>query len=400
MATNIYPNILLKDNSITMKTKIFSTIALLSALLFASSCTQDMEYKDSQVSSVTQLYEPTDGKEVTLQASATASLFFEWEAAKAEDSGAPLYEVMFDKEGGDFSKPIYKVLSNNGGSLNYATIPHKTLNKVCRAAGIMSGETGNLIWTVMSSRGLNSAVAKESKKLTITSLIGFEEIPAQVFLTGSATEGGSDIAKAVACASPEKDKFEIFTKLVAGKTYKLVDRNVEGAKTFYIDGASIREGDGETTVDKTGIYRIVMDFSTASVTIREVSKIGLFFCPTNKVILDLPYVGNGIFSGKGKVEFKQEGWGRDERYKFLMTYADGSTQFWGTKHTTDSKPGAAKPDDPYFHITETPNNQWDQKWKLNNEFDGAADGHNPGAITKISVIFNVENYTHHVELAN
>ena len=38
--------------------------------------------------------------------------------------------------------------------------------------------------------------------------------------------------------------------------------------------------------------------------------------------------------------------------------------------------------------------------KLNDEFDGAADGHNPGAITKISVIFNVENYTHKVELAN
>ena len=31
---------------------------------------------------------------------------------------------------------------------------------------------------------------------------------------------------------------------------------------------------------------------------------------------------------------------------------------------------------------------------------GAADGYNPGAITKISVIFNVENYTHKVELAN
>ena len=51
-------------------------------------------------------------------------------------------------------------------------------------------------------------------------------------------------------------------------------------------------------------------------------------------------------------------------------------------------------------MMETPDNQWDQKWKLNNEFDGAADGRNPGAITKISVIFNVENYTHKVELAN
>ena len=176
-----------------MKT-IFSTIALFSAVLFATSCTEDMEYKDSKVSSVNQLYEPTDGKEVVLQSSASASLFFEWESAKAEDSGAPLYEVVFDKEGGDFSKPIYKVLSDNGGSLSYATISHKTLNKVGAAAGLNSGETGTLVWTVMASRGLNSVMAKESKKLTITRLVGFEEIPAQLYLTGSATEGGMDAA--------------------------------------------------------------------------------------------------------------------------------------------------------------------------------------------------------------
>ena len=40
-----------------MKT-IFSTIALFSVVLFATSCTEDMEYKDSKVSSVNQLYEP------------------------------------------------------------------------------------------------------------------------------------------------------------------------------------------------------------------------------------------------------------------------------------------------------------------------------------------------------
>ena len=83
-----------------------------------------------------------------------------------------------------------KVLSDNGGSLSYATISHKTLNKVGAAAGLNSGETGTLVWTVMASRGLNSVMAKESKKLTITRLVGFEEIPAQLYLTGSATEGG------------------------------------------------------------------------------------------------------------------------------------------------------------------------------------------------------------------
>ena len=141
------------------------------------------------------------------------------------------------------------MLSDNG-SLSYATISHKTLNKVGAAAGLNSGETGTLVWTVMASRGLNSVMAKESKKLTITRLVGFEEIPAQLYLTGSATEGGMDASKAVACASPEKDKFEVFTKLEGGKTYKLVDRAAEGAKVFYINGTRFLEV-GETTVEKT-----------------------------------------------------------------------------------------------------------------------------------------------------
>ena len=77
-----------------------------------------------------------------------------------------------------------------------------------------------------------------------------------------------------------------------------------------------------------------------------------------------------------------------------------STQYWGTKNGTDSNPGGATPEDPYFYIAETGNNQWDDKWKLNNEFDGASDGYNPGAITRFDVIFNVANYTHSVNLAN
>ena len=382
--------------------KIFNIALLLAATLLtvASSCTEDMEYKDVKVSPVGQFYEPVNDKKVELVASATASLFFEWEASKAEDSGSPLYEVVFDKEGGDFSTPIYKVLSDNNGAHNYATISHKTLNKIGAAAGLNGGETGTVIWTVVASRGLNSVMATVSQRLTITRLLGFAEIPTQLYLTGSATEGGNDITQAVACSSPEQGSFEIFTRLEGGKSYKLVDKNRSDAKVFHIDGTKILEGEGETAVEHTGIYRIRMDFSVASATITEIAKLGLFFCPSNAVIWDLPYVGNGVFASQGKIEFKQESWGRDERYKFQMEYADGTKQFWGTKNGTDSAPGEVGMDDPYFYIMETGDNQWDDKWKFNHEFDGAADGYNPGAITRISVIFNGANYTHHVELAN
>lgn len=60
-----------------MKLRFFYVFAMCMTVLFSTSCTKDMEYKDVQVSPVTQLYEPTDGQTVTLVASSTASLFFE-----------------------------------------------------------------------------------------------------------------------------------------------------------------------------------------------------------------------------------------------------------------------------------------------------------------------------------
>lgn len=385
-----------------MKPRFFYVLAMCVAVLFSTSCTKDMEYKDVQVSAVSQLYEPTDGQSVTLVASSTASLFFEWAAAKAEDSGAPLYEVVFDKEDGDFTNPIYRVVSDNNGVRNYATITHKVLDKVGKAAGINGGETGTIKWTVVASRGLNSVMATQARTLTMTCLKGFSELPNQIYLTGEATEGGTDILQAIPCAMPDElGVFEVFTKLEEGKSYRLVDNNSEGANSYYVNESGvIIEGEGETTVTKSGIYRIVLDFTTASIKMTEIQSLGFFFCPSNEVTFELPYKGRGVFEGESVVEFKQESWGRDQRYKFLMIYADGTRQMWGTKNTTDSNPGDVSADDPYFYIAETPDNQWDQKWKLNDEFDGAADGANPGAVTRISVIFTGENYTHHVELAN
>ena len=85
-----------------MKTKITKVVALFTTLAIIFSCTEDMEYRDTAVSPVNQLYEPISGKSVELVASATASLFFEWEAAKAEDSGSPLYEIVSTKKGETF----------------------------------------------------------------------------------------------------------------------------------------------------------------------------------------------------------------------------------------------------------------------------------------------------------
>ena len=136
-----------------MKTNLIK-ISLLSLIVLVSSCgTDDMNYKEANVTPVKALYEPTDNRAVKLLSSASAALYFEWEAVKVEDSGAALYEVLFALPGGDFSTPIYTTVSDNNGYSNAATITHKTLNKIAIKAGIQPGETGSIIWTVASSRG-------------------------------------------------------------------------------------------------------------------------------------------------------------------------------------------------------------------------------------------------------
>ena len=60
-------------------------------LLIISSCNNKDEI-NLNVSAVNTLYEPTDGKSVVLQSSASATLYFEWEPALAEDGGMVLYE--------------------------------------------------------------------------------------------------------------------------------------------------------------------------------------------------------------------------------------------------------------------------------------------------------------------
>jgi hypothetical protein len=197
-----------------MKTLVKLTI-IVSLFLSFTGCEKD-ELSNTNVTAVKSLYEPTDNKTVVLQSSASASLYFEWEPAKAEDSGMVLYEVAFDKEGGDFSSPVYRMASDNNGGYNHATITHKQLNKIAAMAGIQSSEIGKLIWTVFSSKGINDVKADETRTITITRLAGFAEIPVDVYVTGAASEGGTTLANASMMKSTAPGEFEVYTKLTAG----------------------------------------------------------------------------------------------------------------------------------------------------------------------------------------
>lgn len=366
-------------------------LTILASFLFAFvACTKDENLKDTKVTAVNALYEPTNAKSVVLQSSASASLYFEWEPAKAADSGMVLYEVAFDKEGGDFSAPIYRMASDNNGGYNHATLTHKQLNKIAGMAGIESAATGKLIWTVFSSKGINDVKAAESRTLELTRLAGFADVPVDVFVTGEGSEGGSDLSKASIMKGIAGGEFEVYTKLTAGKAYHFTDAKVGTPRTFYVENNLVKEGTTTITAPKTGVYRVNLDFNVGSAVYTEITDMQLFFCPTNSFLFSLPYLAKGEWKATSQpITFHQESWGRDERYKIKMTTINsaGETieEWWGTPNT-DSRPNSSSPAS-YYYLFPVNNSQWDGKFKFAGELDMA--------LVDMSVLLQAENpYTH------
>jgi hypothetical protein len=358
-----------------MSTNNIFWISIFSLLLFTA-CSDTMGETDTTLTEVKVFVEPMDGKSIVLQPAASAAEYFEWEHAAIADGGPAIYQIAFDRADGDFSEPLYVAYSGNNGFENNITITHKQLNKITGMAGVGPSGTGTLKWTVFSSKGTRAVKAAAEQTLTITRLAGFpdEEIPVDLYVTGEGSEGGTDLSKAHKMKAIATGEFEIYTQLKGGTPFYFVS-GVSGtpARFSYSDGLVKKEGSSEVTAD--GVYRITLDFNTGASTVTLVTRVSFYFSPQGEILFDLPYKGYGIFQSTETVTFKQEGWGRDERYKFRMfVKEDGGSAGekeleWGTLNQTDSRPTASSPES-YYYIKLMEPTQWDNKWKLIGDFDG------------------------------
>ena len=342
--------------------KLFSIkymLLTLGAALLAA-CSSDGEVRDLQVTAVQSIYEPADAKSVVLQSSSSASLYFEWEPSLAEDGGAVLYEVVFDKTDGDFSDPLAIITSDNNGAMNHATISHKTLNQIAASAGVESAETGTLKWTVYASKGILPVKAQEERILTITRLAGFAEVPAQLYITGEATEVGGELSKAMQMKKVADGEFEIYMQLTAGQSFQFVSSNAGTPTTYSLKGEKLVEG-GTTTVNETGIYRYYVDFNAGSFTSKQVTKVSLFLNWSQREI-ELAYQGLGVWAVSDyTIEGLSGGDNDDDRYKFRMQSTAGETEWRAINN--DSKPTG---NESYYYMVEKSNvEQWtnNEIWK-------------------------------------
>ncbi|WP_102407702.1 SusE domain-containing protein [Parabacteroides bouchesdurhonensis] len=343
-----------------MKVILIKLTIIASFILAFIACNDNGEVRDTGVTAVKTLYEPDNEKAVVLQSSASATLYFEWEPARAEDSGSVLYEVAFDKADGNFSDPVYIATADNNGGTNHATISHKQLNRIAAMAGIESAEQGTLKWTVFSSKGINPVKAEQERTLTLTRLAGFADIPTDLFITGEGTEVGADLANALSMKKISEGEFEIYTKLTEGKPFQFVSAVTGTPTEFSLNGEKIVEG-GTSTVSKTGIYKYYLDFNIGSFTMKEVTKVSLYL-NWSQMKIELPYKALGVWE---VTDYEITGLSgnddSDDRYKFRMESSDGETEWRAINN--DSKPTG---NEAYYYMVEkTDIEQWtnNQVWK-------------------------------------
>jgi hypothetical protein len=373
-----------------MKKLITSGVVLLLAMLVITSCKKDVKPLNLNLTAVSNLTLPENDAAVVLTPAAPVSVDFQWEPAKAADGDFVLYEIAFDKVGGDFSKPIFKVVSNGGGVDTKITFTHKDLNKIANMGGIAASSTGKLIWTVLASKGTNVMVGPNPHTITLTRPAGFADLPVDMYISGSATEGGTDITKAVKLKKNEEGVFEIYTSLKAGD-YILTDKPTAEGTKYYVDGGLIKLGSTPVAVTAAKNYKLTFDFNVATTAMVEIQSVGLWMSAYNKEIGQLDYIGNSTWEvAKLPIEFFQFDWGRDERYKFVVHTSSG-VQFMGSSKDNNVAP-AGQPA-AYFFVQAVTPDQWANTYK----FDPSADMHN----VKVDLSFKASGaYTHSVTVVN
>ncbi|MDN5210799.1 SusE domain-containing protein [Fulvivirgaceae bacterium BMA12] len=369
--------------------KIYNLIIGLMTVAAIAGC-EENELSHTEVTPVTDLYAPENNAFFNLGAQSAA--VFEWAAAKAADNGVVLYEVAFDVENGDFSAPIFKLPSDGQGLQRTLTLSFSDLNKIAVLAGIQPEAIGKLKWTVLSSKGINTQPSMASSLIEVERPAGFPP-PDELYMLGTGTEVGDELANGMLMKKIGSSIFEIYTSLKPGNYY-FAERNSGTPDTYYLDGDKLK-ADGTTEV--TGpeqVYRIRVDFSNGTSEIATIETIELWFPPLGQFLFDLPYIGNGTWKIENTpIEFKQESWGRDERYKFRFAIKqDGadSYEWFGSVNGDNSRPDDSTADSFWYMVPVT-----DDFWANCFKFATPVDNNN----ADISIVFNtsVPEYTHIVE---
>ncbi|MBR2013921.1 MAG: SusE domain-containing protein [Alistipes sp.] len=351
--------------------KIVKLLSISVVALFAA-CTSDMDYNAGHVSSIEELYAPSEGYYLELVSGSTAATTFSWSPANVSDGYAPMYELVFYKDAAG-QQEISRI---SAGTATSVSVPHKTINKIMNATGTEPEAIGTLYWSAVASRSIvESETMPKARALDVKRLKGFKVAPERLYLTGSATEAGASIANAMPFSVfDDGEVFEIFTQLSSGD-FNITDGTDDSARRFNISGGLIsEENSSPISSSYNGVYRIRIDMATCAATIDKVENMRWVMCIQKNVLCPMVYQGNGVWYGEGFETNFNSGW-NDDRY-FFRAELNGQTIKIGNNKMDF---GGAPSDKPSYtwnvYFTEEGNPDWDYSFKAISAYHGSVGMH-------------------------
>jgi hypothetical protein len=235
-------------------------------------------------------------------------------------------------------------------------------------------------------------MAEETRSITLIRLNSINELEgADLFITGEGSEEGQQVK-----ATEEVGVYEIYTRLEADQPYYFYSELGDNRRTFVVneDQVSFKETYSTpegATVSESAVYRITLDFESASAKVEKINSLEIFICWTQDRT-EFTYVGQGVWELQNyNVQLTATSWGFDERYKFIFDI-DGQEEHWGQGDPFyDPRPGIDR--EGYRDMTIVGSGQWDRPFKFPNEL---CDGEDLDRyFTDITVFMTADrNYTH------
>ncbi len=321
------------------------TILALAAAPLATGCTDDGNEINYNIQTGDQLYLPKIDAEYDL--SLGSDVRFEWSPSVAEDNGFVSYELLFDRENGDFSQPLAALTSQLTGSQTYLTVTAKELNSVAQAAGLGIMEKGKLRWTVRASKGINGNLYAESRLITVTTMNSMSPLPQTVTLTGDAVEDPTAgipmiVSPGIDNTAATEGTFECFTKIKGSTDFTVVD-DLNRYYALNDDGTiTYSETPVNNRMPSEAIYWIKVDFGVMTWEYNTVTSIEYYAAAwaDNKMSTvrePMTYAGKGVWVLLDYENTISDNSANDTRHRFNATLGDGSKLYLGTQSSLGSE---------------------------------------------------------------
>lgn len=258
-----------------MKT-LYHILFVMAMLVVVWSCDEDnMDPVGEWTLSDPALSTPEDNASIQLNEDEPLDeIAFTWEEAITSADYEVTYEVKL--VAGDDAETVYlETDSDDNGESTTASITYQEIDQALSAAGYDVSAVVSANWVVEAN--CLDRTTSASRAVTLTRF-STEALPTQLFLSGDATEAGTDASEAIQMRALKDEDgdltyiFELYTQLEAGATFMFYNNASDNAIKYGGSSNSIEKNGDGITVDETATYLVTANFNTETYTLLKIEK--------------------------------------------------------------------------------------------------------------------------------